>query len=178
VYSEGGDPLIISHCDIQGGGSGEGNFDADPRFVQDGVSGEVKSVNYDAARAQTKIATAGAIADAAKLAGRVVQVGGQWGVIAGANGNELVAWGDLRPAQGQPAPAKFQVTRTYRLAADSPCVGKGARIPEKLTAKSPMHDRVRGTGPMDVGATVPAASTSSGLSSSGSTDRTAATPGR
>jgi hypothetical protein len=131
VGVESPDAPQISHCNIQGGSPGDSNFDADPKLVRDGTKGEIKSVAYDENRVQTRVVPAAPIQSPQAWVGRVIHVGAQWSVIAAASENELVAWGDLRNADAAAA-KEYEIASTYRMPPDSPCAGKGMKIPVPL----------------------------------------------
>jgi hypothetical protein len=130
VSVESPDAPKFVHCNIRGGAAGEGNFDADPKVIRDGISGQIKSIAFDASASQTRLVAAESIADPQKWLGRALRAGRCWGVIAQATDNELVVWGDLTDASNQPS--QFAIASSYRLGDDSPCVGKGMKISEDL----------------------------------------------
>lgn len=113
------DAPIVRNNDIQGGykGEGEGNFDEQPQFVDDGAGGKVKSIEYDAQRAVTTITTSSpAPGGGGNLAGRVISVGDKWGMIKSGGGvdGKLLVWGDVRPKQQA---TEFKIAPTYQLRA-------------------------------------------------------------
>jgi len=97
-------------------------------FVQDGVSGKITGLRFDAARCLT-IVSADRDFGSAALAGRPIGLGEgkgvHWRVIKEARGRDLVVWGRLE-AETKPA-TEFTVLRTFALRRDAP-PNLGARV--------------------------------------------------
>jgi hypothetical protein len=111
---KGQDAPVVTGNDIEGGyAGGDGNFDQQPQFVDDGLRTGVASLDYDKLRAVTTI-TAGGLAGADKrLVGRLVRVGEKWGIIGQAGGTTIACWGDLRPIHEKAT--ELTIAPTYRL---------------------------------------------------------------
>jgi hypothetical protein len=107
----GEDAPVVTKNDIQGGyAGGSGNFDEKPQFVDDAVSGKIKSIDYDDQRAVTTIATNSPAGD--NFAGRVIAVGDKCSVVKGASDGKLIVWGDVR---SKDQPKEFRIAPTYQL---------------------------------------------------------------
>ena len=126
IYGNGGGQLSapntgedaprVTNNDIQGGyPAGQGNFDTKPQFVDDGVKGQVVSLEYDPQRAATTLSAKGVSGSAGNLTGRVISAGAKWGVIKYAGDGKILVWGDLSPEQQKPQPQEFQIWPTYTL---------------------------------------------------------------
>jgi parallel beta-helix repeat protein len=148
---EATEPPVVSHCDMAGGAEGPGVFAADPMFVNDGAEGQLKSINYDPQRVQTRLTLSSPVSEASNWAGRIVRVGDAWGVVASGTADELVVWGDLR-GQSQQVASAYSIAPTYRLAGGSPCIGKGTQIPKALWGAE-TEVPVAANEPVNVGAT-------------------------
>jgi len=97
-------------------------------FVDDAVQGELTDLRFDAATCTTTVTTAAPLPSG--LNGRALRMadnrakGGQWRVIARADGHEIVLWGRLDAVTK--APRFFEVLRTFTPRAEAPA-GLGAR---------------------------------------------------
>jgi hypothetical protein len=131
--------------------TGSGNFEADPKFIDDGANGSLKGVSFDPQRTQTKLVLGSSNPQASSWAGRIVRVGNAWGVIASGTADALMVWGDLRGESPQPA-SEFAIAPTYRLSTASPCLGKGVVIPKALWGAETLPAAAE-TQPVNVGAT-------------------------
>ena len=91
------------------------------RFREDGLGGELVDLAFDRERGVTRLRTVAPLPAGAELAGRIVRVsdqparGGQWRVIAWADGRDLVLWGRLDAVTK--APRHFEILRTFTPAA-------------------------------------------------------------
>jgi hypothetical protein len=108
--------LIVTGNDIQGGHSGEGNFDEPISFGNDRLTGTASSVKFDARRAQTTLTTA-EIGNGERVAGRVIRLGDRWGVVKSFAQGQMVIWGDLRTPHPE---TRFEITMTYVLRGAAP----------------------------------------------------------
>jgi len=135
---DGGLRPIVSHNNIEGGYDGEGNVDADPQFVEDGIEGTVLGIQYDSESFTTRIAcerTSAGNADVkgADLKGRVLQYGDRWSVVNSSDvnssdGQRITVWGDVtRQLQGNANVSdSFRIIPTYQLEENSPHPDMGA----------------------------------------------------
>jgi hypothetical protein len=152
-----GVPPIVTHNnianeDVTGGEIGEGNFNADPGFVNDGRNWRAENLIYDPRRFMTRIVLATPLQnDSLPLAGRVLKAGKKWSIIAGAESGErpiLLAWGDLTTGPegtGENPVTELITIPSYHLTAESPCIGKGTK------ENAPDHDRDGDVRPDDAG---------------------------
>jgi hypothetical protein len=92
-------------------------------FVNDGFEVRARRVEHDTTRHVTRVVIQGELPDGS-LEGRIVQAGTRWGVVRGSTPTSMEIWGDF-PA------TRFTVKPTYRVAADSPCEGRGAQHPPR-----------------------------------------------
>jgi len=98
-------------------------------FLDDAVAGELTSLRFDPMTLTTTVTTMAALPSGANLVGRPIRMrdgerGGQWRVIARANGREIVLWGRLDAVTK--APKKFEILRTFTPKPDAP-TGVGAQ---------------------------------------------------
>jgi hypothetical protein len=81
---------------IQGGyAQGSGNVDKDPMFVEDGLKGRVSRASFDEKWQVTTLATEGVQMEPNALAGRVIQVGGAYGVVRSNDRGTITVWGNM-----------------------------------------------------------------------------------
>jgi hypothetical protein len=116
---------VVSHCLVQGGFSGPGNIDGDPGFVDDGHRGEVSGATYDPATRRTTLKLSKPLPNDFSAAGRVIKVNERWCVIHSAVGEKVVVWAQIPKMTGT---AKYEICKTYRLRAGSPCIDAGAKL--------------------------------------------------
>jgi hypothetical protein len=84
-------------------------------FVADGVRGELTDLRYDPITCRTTV-TAREPLPAGMWTGRAIRMGdnertGQWRVVAGASGREIVLWGRLDAVTK--APRQFEILRSF-----------------------------------------------------------------
>lgn len=93
-------------------------------FLEDAVAGELVDLRFDAATCTTTLTTKAPLPSGVNLAGRAVRMadnlakGGQWRVIARAEGRELVIWGRLDAVTK--TPKFFHILRTFTPKAGAP----------------------------------------------------------
>jgi hypothetical protein len=119
----------IAHNIAPGGGQpGEENIDANPKFIDDAAKGTIASRKFDDARYVTSLQISGITMDQMSgaslpldLAGRVINVGKQWSVIASNDMQQIKVWGNITDAA-----TEFAVPGSYQLPEDSPYRDCGA----------------------------------------------------
>lgn len=113
---KGGLRPTVSHNNIEGGFDGEGNIDADPHFMEDGIEGRVSGIRYDPDSLSTWITCVRTSAGNEDLTGRVIQYGDRWSVVNAGHRKRIAVWGDLtRKLDGDDNVSKsFRIIPTYQ----------------------------------------------------------------
>ena len=126
---EGGLRPVVSYNNVEGGYDGEGNTDADPQFVEDGIEQAVSQIEYDPESFTTWIACEPTLAADSHLQGRILQYGKRWSVVKLSDGQSIVVWGDVTRQLGGNANVSdaIRIIPTFRLKENSPQRDMGAR---------------------------------------------------
>ncbi len=74
---------------------GNGNYSVPPDFIDDGLTPEIASVNYQSRELVTTFIFFNKNFEENELVGRVVNIGGRWSVIRSNEKNMLEVWGDF-----------------------------------------------------------------------------------
>lgn len=111
IKNNDGQPPIVEHNNIQGGYAGQGNYDTNPDFIDDAITGKISSVDYDARHFLTTIILQKSIGKNDHWAGRVIQIGKYWTVIKSAVEEKITVWGDLQGVTDM----KFDIISEYQL---------------------------------------------------------------
>jgi hypothetical protein len=112
IREDHGQPLIIKNNNMQGNEFIKGNYDKDPGFIEDGISGKYLSVDFDSSYFVSSLKLENDIEINFPFAGRVIRIDDQWGVIKEVKGDHIIVWGEFDPGSG--AKNEFEILPSYR----------------------------------------------------------------
>jgi hypothetical protein len=113
ILKNAGSPPQIenNNMDIANGLDSNQYFDRDPGFVSDVLDGVVSEIIFDTATFQSRIKIKEPLSANKNLAGRVVRIGGNWGVITEYTEQTLTVWGNIFTAEKQDM--TFEILSSY-----------------------------------------------------------------
>lgn len=120
----------VQYSNIEGGYTGAGNIDADPKILGPIESGDFTRAQFDPLTCQTTFIAASDAYPVDAFAGRLIQVGSRLSVVVSNQGNTFTVWGDLSAAGA--FPLHWEIP-DFHLAPSSPCIDAGAPGASSLT---------------------------------------------
>lgn len=122
-----GDKVPIN-SDVPDTFRGQMNFDTPPGFLDDSLSGKVKTITYDAPTRCTVLAIDEPVLKTDQLADRPVKIGNIWGLVRSNSEKKLTLWGDFNKDLQGIQEMSFFIPKTYHLMEDSPCIDRGKNL--------------------------------------------------
>jgi len=95
INKNAGKPLIVENNNMPGEYVEHENYDRDPGFLTDSISGYIKSIQFNFIHYTTNIISLKPVGKGNKLSGRVLHLGKKWGVIKILKNNQIIVWGDI-----------------------------------------------------------------------------------
>jgi hypothetical protein len=111
IWEDRGQPMIIKNNNMQGNGLINGNYDKDPGFINDGISGKYESVEFDSTYFVSSLKLERDIDIKFPIAGRVIRIDDQWGVIKGVKDEQIIVWGEFDTASS--GKNEFEILPSY-----------------------------------------------------------------
>jgi len=115
----------IAYNDFRQGHFGKASLSKDPLFAGDGWSGAATHLVRDPAVNSTSCRLAG-LSASAQLAHRAIRFGNFWTVIRDTGAGAVTVWGVVPQELGD-GPVQVEISPSYQLRPDSPCLGAGEK---------------------------------------------------
>ncbi|MBN1477587.1 S8 family serine peptidase, partial [Candidatus Sumerlaeota bacterium] len=124
INTTGAADVSVDHSDVEGGHLGIGNLDADPRFVGPLTWGTATAITYDSHTCQSSLMLLESSLAADSLENLVIEIGGDFHVVAGNTESTITIWGDVTQGGSISAPQPWEIP-DYHLRSSSPCIDQG-----------------------------------------------------
>jgi len=96
ITTDKGHPILLSNNNMDTDSYLIDNDNVEPPFKSDGMQGRIKSIDYEDFLYLSVIDPGNKIASKEQLAGRIIHIGDQWGVIQKIVNGKIWAWGNFK----------------------------------------------------------------------------------